>query len=287
MIDESDANVPKDNIAKETAALKGVNNERKEPAIKKSREKSVKYPYYSIEKCIDYLNIIHKIGGRKGAQIGSILSEMNINSPNNNRLSYLNSSSEIFGLIEKSDQTIKPTELGILILFPPNGEGQKKQLLIRSIKNSEIYANIIDKYNENILPNRDFLRTEFYHLKIAPAVLDQAVNSFIESIQYVSVLDEDNRLLIPPEITTVTSTAMEKIYPQKPERTTLESDNQKISQMQTQLKANLPSEEKVDIVRFEVMTSTGLKATVCIPSKCSQEDIEKIKKIVSAYGPDK
>ena len=40
------------------------------------------------------------------------------------------------------------------------------------------------------------------------------------------------------------------------------------------------------MVRFEVLTSTGLKAIVCMPSKCSKEDIEKIKKIVNAYGPD-
>ncbi|MGP8254319.1 MAG: hypothetical protein ACLQMU_01375 [Methanoregula sp.] len=289
--DIGNSNGSKDEGIKEAGTTKSVNGDAKNPVIKKSREKSVKYPYYSLKECFNYLSIVHKIGGRKGAQIGSILSEMNINSANNRRFSYLTSSSEIFGLIERSDQLIKPTELGILILFPPNGDSQKKQLLIQSFENSEVYSNIVTKYNETILPNRDLLRIEFYHLKIATNVLDIAVDSFIESAQYVGVLDENSRLLIPTNVP-----ELEDLLGQgkpSPENSPPEPNGQKIPKV---AKENPPKENpsdekddfegKIDMVRFEVLTSTGLKAIVCMPSKCSKEDIEKIKKIVNAYGPD-
>ena len=39
---------------KEAGTTKSVNGDAKNPVIKKSREKSVKYPYYSLKECFKF-----------------------------------------------------------------------------------------------------------------------------------------------------------------------------------------------------------------------------------------
>ncbi len=78
--------------------------------VKKSREKSVPYPANNLKECVEFLSIIHSIGGRKDAPIESILSKLNLTSADTKSYKYLVSSAEIFDLIEKTSVGIKPTE---------------------------------------------------------------------------------------------------------------------------------------------------------------------------------
>ncbi len=153
---------------------------------KKSREKSVNNPYFSLKDCVDYLSIIHEIGGKKEAPVESILSKLEVTSIHNRRFTYLTSSAENFSLIEKTNVGIKRTKIGTLILYPPSGEEQRKKLLIDAFKSPLLYQKILERYNNMILPNKEILKNIFYSLGIARIVLDNAVNSFIESAQYAN-----------------------------------------------------------------------------------------------------
>ena len=95
--------------------------------IKKTREKSVHYPANNLKDSVEFLSIVHSIGGRKDAPNESILSKLNLTSTETKSFKYIVSSAEIFGLIEKTNNGIKPTEAGTLILYPHGWRGTKKK----------------------------------------------------------------------------------------------------------------------------------------------------------------
>lgn len=250
-----------------------VNEKIMDNSTKKSREKSVRYPYYSLKDCIDYLSIIHEIGGKKEAPIESVLSKFNIESKNNRRLVYLTSSSEIFGLITKTNLGLKPTDIGTLILYPPHGDEQRRQLLIEAFQLPQIYQKIIERYDQTILPNRDILKNIFYSLGIARTVLDNAVDSFIESAQYANVLS-DNRLLVnvSEEIKLPSSNGEER----QSSEPSLHSSK----------KPDPIPQELEDYYKLELPTSSGKRAVIQLPKECNKQDLEKLKKLLEAICGD-
>jgi|GEM_PF-1202488 len=240
---------------------------------KKSREKSVRYPSQSIKRCLDFLSIIHAIGGKKEAPIESILSKMNLTSPDTKSFKSIVSSSEIFGLIEKNDSGIKPSEIGTLILYPPDGEEEKKRLLIETFKAPQFYQKIIERYDNMILPNNNILKNVFLHLGIATKVLDTAVDAFIESAQYANVLDSNNRLNTN---TNIEKTSPSPINPVENLLATPPKSAEQTEQSQQPSTIEAPRKSNVDFYKLEIPTSSGKMASITLPKDAIKEDIELI-----------
>jgi len=256
------------------------NGEIQEDAMKKTREKSVRYPADDLNECVNFLSIVHSIGGRKDAPIESILSKLNLTSAETKSFRYLVSSAEIFGLIEKTNGGIKPTEFGTLILYPPDGENQKRKLLIDAFKTPQLYQKIIERYDNMILPNNTILRNVFLHQGIATKALDKAVEAFIKSAQYANIIDSNNRLCMSNPDNTIPSQSTlseSNAIPQKPK-----SD---FSRLQLEEKGESPKISP-GYHKFEFTISTGKKAYVQIPMDCKKEDLEKLKKILDAVCGD-
>jgi hypothetical protein len=239
-------------------------------AVKKTREKSVRYPYYGLKECIEYLSLVHEIAGKKEAPIEAILSKLKITSPNTKRYRYLTSSSEIFGLIKKTDMGIKPTEMGTLILYPPLGEEQRKKLLIEAFKSPLLYQNILEKYNQMILPNFEILKNVFYNLGIAKIVLNQAVKAFIESAQYVNALDSNNRL-------NVEGFEIDKTPPQIPTPQ---------PELGPSITIGGKPPDMIGFDKIEITTVSGKKASIILPSDSSREDIEKLINLLKVFSAE-
>jgi len=246
-----------------------------ETSKKASREKSVKYPFYSLQECIDYLSIIHEIGGKKEAPIESVISKLGITSTHNRRYSYLTSSAENFGLIEKTKNGIKPTEIGTLILYPPNGEEQRKELLISAFKTPVLYQKIIERYNNTILPNREILKNIFYSLGIARIVLEYAVDSFVESARYANVLDSNSRL-------SITDTGIGEV-PNQPQ---LPDSNYPPNNRVSEPPRAAERQSDIGIDKIEITTISGKKASILLPSDSTKEDIEKLIKLLRVFSPE-
>jgi hypothetical protein len=246
-------------------------------AMKKTREKSVRYPANNLKESVEFLSIVHSIGGRKDAPNESILSKLNLTSAETKSFKYIVSSAEIFGLIEKTNNGIKPTEIGTLILYPPGGEEQKRKLLIDAFRTPSLYQKIIERYDNMILPNNVILRNVFLHLGIAPKALDSAVDAFIESAQYANVIDSNNRLIL---------SGADKFPSNQPSQPP-ESDSSKASPKSDSQQAPLESTElpKKDIGyhRFEFVTSTGKKASVLLPADSTRKDIDRLKGLLDVF----
>lgn len=249
--------------------VESIQNEK----MKKTREKSVRYPANNLKDCVDFLSIVHSIGGRKDAPIESILSKMNLTSPETKSFKYLVSSAEIFGLIEKTTNGIKPTDLGTLILYPPDGEEQKRALLIETFKTPQLYQKIIERYDNMILPNNVILKNVFLHQGIATKALDSAVDAFINSANYVNVLN-DNRLLV---------NVNNEIKPQLPIG---EKRNPSEPLLQQGQKPEPIPLELGSYYKLELPTSSGKIAVIQLPKGCNTQDIEKLKKLLDAMCGD-
>lgn len=255
--------------------MNGVIEDTKDETVKKTREKSVRYPANNLKECVDFLSIVHSIGGRKDAPIESILSKLNLTSSETKSFKYLVSSAEIFGLIEKTNNGIKPTDMGTLILYPPNGEEQKRALLIEVFKTPQLYQKIIERYDNMIIPNNVILKNVFLHQGIATKALDSAVDAFINSANYANVLN-NNRLLV---------NISEEIKPPLPSGS---GENHKPSEppLQTGKKPEPIPQELINYYKLEIPTSSGKMAIIQLPKECDKQDLEKLKKLLDAMCGD-
>ncbi len=247
-------------------------------AMKKTREKSVRYPANNLKDCVDFLSTVHSIGGRKDAPIESILSKLNLTSPDTKSFKYLVSSAEIFGLIEKTNSGIKPTEAGTLILYPPGGEEQKRKLLIDAFRIPQLYQKIIERYDNMILPNNVILRNVFLHLGIAPKALDSAVDAFITSAQYANVIDSNNRLILSD-----TNKITPSIQPPQPPESDSSGLNLKSESQQAPMEPTELPKKDTGYHRFEFVTSNGKKASVLLPADSTRKDIERLKGLLDVF----
>lgn len=246
------------------------------------REKSVRYPAFNLEECLNFLSMVHTIGGKKEAPVESVLSKMNITTKDNRRYKYLTSSAEIFGLIKKSEIGITPTEFGTLILYPPDGEAQRKQLLLEVFKAPQIYQKIIERYNDTILPNPDILKNIFYSYGIARNALDAAVTAFLDSAKFAGVLDQNNRLLQSPVDNKPSSQPKPPENGQGAEKQT----DQNLSPNETNNTQKREEKPDLDVLKYEIRTASGKKASILLPKDWVKDDIDLLIKLLRVFNPE-
>jgi hypothetical protein len=254
-------------------------------SVKKTREKSVRYPAYSLEECLDFLSMVHSIGGKKEAPVESILSKMDITTPDNKRYKYLTSSAEIYGLIKKTENGLTPTEFGTQILYPVDGVEQRKQLISDAFKTPQIYQRIIERYNETILPNPDILKNIFYNFGIARNALDTAVNAFMVSGKFAGLLDQNNRLLSSVmENTQNTSSTQPKPPDDSPG--TAKQTGQPQPPNETNATQTGLEKPDLDVYKYEIRTTSGKKASILLPKDWIKEDINVLIKLLHVFSPE-
>jgi hypothetical protein len=250
--------------------------------VRKSREKSVRYPAFNLEECLNFLSMIHSIGGKKEAPIESVLSKMNITTKDNRRYKYLTSSAEIFGLIKKSETGITPTEFGTLILYPPDGEGQRKQLLVEAFKTPQIYQKIIERYSETILPNTDILKNIFYNYDIARNALDTAVSAFLDSAKFAGVLDQNNRLLQSP----INNKPSSQQIPPESGQSAEKQTGQNPASNETNNTQKREESPDLDVLKYEIRTASGKKASIHLPKDWVEDDIDLLINLLRVFSPE-
>ena len=239
-------------------------------------ERSVRYPYYSLKDSIGFAETVKSIGGRREAPISSILKELNVTNTSNKRYSYLVSSAEQFGLIERMENALKVTNKVFGILFPTEGEAQKNALLKECFKKPNLYVAMINQYDGMDLPDKEILKNMFLHYGITENVVEKAVESFIDSAKYANVLKEKKLSVNSSEAIDVDSKR---------------DDKQKSSEEAATLAVTADTPPPVtkpepaisgleNYHKFEFLTSSGKKALIQIPKECTKCDLTKLKAIL-------
>jgi len=155
---------------------------------KKPREKSALYPASSISDCYEFIKQIDSLGG-KSVAYASILSLMGLTSPTTR--SFLNriGASKQFGFITTGGSKAQLTDLARRILYPSNGESESKQLLIEAFGNPPLYAKLIERYQNKVVPLKSHLSNILMNeYRIIKQVKDNAAGCFIESAEYLGLL---------------------------------------------------------------------------------------------------
>ena len=240
---------------------------------KKTIERSVRYPYYSLKECISFAEMVKNIGGRKEAPISSVLKEMDVKDTSNKRYSYSVSSAEQFGLIERTDNGLKVTDKVFAILFPTEGEAQRTALLKDCFKKPNLYSAMITQYEGMDLPDQEILKNMFLHYGITENVVGQAVVSFIESAKYANVLKE-NKLIISPGVQAEQKKGEEQKSPESPASPSV-------------MKVELTPSDTDNYHKFEFLTSSGKKALIHVPVECTSSDLTKLKAILDVLCGEK
>ena len=253
-------------------------------STKKSREKSVRYPAFGLEECVEFLKMVHTIGGKKEAPVESVLSKLKVTTPENRRYKYLTSSTEIFGLVKKTSNGITPTEFGTSIIYPLNGEEQRKELILDAFKSPQVYQKIIERYKDTILPDVETLKPIFYNYGIAGNALDTAVNAFISSAKYAGALDQNNRLLP----STLENNFKSNQQPPSGENQNAEKPKEPVPPAPSKTNTAKDESEKQDleVFRFEIPTANGKKASILLPKDWKKEDIDLLVKLLRVFSTE-
>jgi hypothetical protein len=268
----------------EIAMSENGTQDSSDPSAKKSREKSVRYPAYGLEECVDFLKIVHTIGGKKEAPVESLLSKLKITTSDNRRYKYLTSSAEIFGLVKKTSNGITPTEFGLSILYPINGDEQRKQLYFEAFNTPQVYQKIIERYKDMILPDVDALKPIFYNSGIAPNALDTAVNAFLASAKFAGVLDQDNRLL--SSIPEKGATPFKQHLPEDGQGMEKQKGPAQPPPSKTNVTQGESEKPEMDVIKNEIRTTSGKKASILLPKDWVKEDIETLIKLLRVFSPE-
>ena len=185
--------------------------------IAKRKQKSKRYPYYSLERSLKFAKIIYEVGGEGLAPLDSILSEMDLKNANNRRFTYEKSSAIQFGLVLNTDNGLQIAKSAMVILFPPSPNDPVRDLMLKeALLKPKIYGEIIKDYRDKKLPKEEFLKNTFRQKGIIESSLNAAVSAFLESLSFAGVLTDENKIEISEDILNSIIGEEKKIINQKP-----------------------------------------------------------------------
>lgn len=155
---------------------------------KAPRERSAPYPPATLEQSLRFIQTVDELGG-KSVSYNSVLEPLGITSIYTKSFMNPLSASKQFGLVATGSQTIQLTDIARRILYPSDGEQERKALLIEAFMSPPLYAKLIDRYQNKALPPlkqlANILLNEYGIIK---QVKDAAAKCFIESANYVGML---------------------------------------------------------------------------------------------------
>lgn len=155
---------------------------------KKQREKSALYPAITISECLDFIKQIDKLGS-KTVSYASILDLLGLSSPSTKSFLYKISTAKQYGFIITGGNSAQLTDIAKRILYPTNGESESKKLLIEAFENPSLYAKLIERFKDKVLPPKNQLSNILFNeYRIIKQVKDKAAECFIESANYLGLL---------------------------------------------------------------------------------------------------
>lgn len=161
----------------------------------KTRVRSSAYPSYTIEFCIEFTKRFHQqFGNTTFSQREEIAKVMKVSV---GHIQTQISSSVQYGLIDmKVKVGYKPSDR-FLRVYKPIDERERQEALFDTLLNPELYFKLITQFKDGIVPSVPGLATIlFRNYNIAEAASESAAKIFIENLQFLNLLDNENHLLL-------------------------------------------------------------------------------------------
>ncbi|OLS15969.1 MAG: hypothetical protein RBG13Loki_0420 [Promethearchaeota archaeon CR_4] len=164
---------------------------KEEKALKSKIKKSIRYPFFPLEKSLEFAALIGKMAGYGEVQIDSIVRAMEYTSERTKGFTYAKSTAEQFNLIQQGNQGLKLTDLGKKLVFDEHPDHERKQpLLQEAFFAVPLYLAIQKKYKSLKIPDDKFLKKALMDMGIAEDATDTALNCFKDSAKFsASIID--------------------------------------------------------------------------------------------------
>lgn len=151
------------------------------------KEKSTMYPAYTVNEIIeDFIKIINQLGGKK-VSIDLVAKTLEV-SPTTKSFTRKISAAKQYNLIETSQGSLELTDLAKKILYPT--DDKINSLKIQAFSSPNIYAKLIERYEDKALPNSGILSNILLEPEygITRNVKDLVVEKFIENCNDLDII---------------------------------------------------------------------------------------------------
>ena len=159
------------------------------------KQRSAAYPYYSISQSLEFSDKIYKNYGKGYRATRELIAEalgVSVGS-----LAQKIGTAVQYGFLDvKSKEGYKVTDLFVQWKRPIN-EQSKKEALIEAFKNPNLYNDLINVFEGEILPpSKPLANILFQNHNISEKACDRAAQIFEENTELIDGLNEDRRLVL-------------------------------------------------------------------------------------------
>ncbi len=237
--------------------------------VKGTKERSALYPAISLNECVEFIQVIDGLGGRK-VSLEVVAKTLNISTTTYSFKAKVSSSKQ-FGLIKSSAGTVELTEVAKILLYPTD-DGKIKETLNSCFSSPPLYKKLIEKYKEQALPTEEKLgNILFQEYGITRSAKDVAAKRFIESAEYVGSL-QNGVLLLNDEI--------EEVVTESPVDTKEKEDIHEVRESSDTTQTPI-----CDEYQFTIPTLSAAVAKVSIPKNITLKDLDYILLYIQSMLP--
>jgi hypothetical protein len=249
--------------------------------FKSPRIRSSAYPSYDIEYCVEFTKKFHQnFGNSNYIQREEIAKVLKISV---GHIQTQLSSSVQYGTVEMKTKSGYKPSLSFLKIYKPISEDERREALIDCLLKPDLYKKLLLQFKDSTVPTASALATIlFRNHNIAEAASESAAEIFIKNLNDLSLLDNENNLLLNRDISDLeeSQTGSPKEEPAK-NHTGAKQPQVKIIRKQEHHQFN---EEQIhpETYPIPIPLKGNRVATLIIPKDIQNEDLDKIVRFIDA-----
>lgn len=243
----------------------------KELTASRSIQRSHAYPSATILVIIEFVKKIYTQLGVSSFQTRETIAKVLNFAPDT--LNKWLSSAVQYALLElKSKVGYKATPLFIRIIKPFN-EKERTDALLECLQSPKLYAALLEEYSNNIVPSVIGLSTNLYRThNISDKASEKAAQIFIQNLQDLKLLDEENHLLFDNPAEEVEAIQENALLPQP-------VNSSRANQI-VEKYLNFTGVESEALLPLHITLKDSRKVKLLYPEGMTNEDWDKVIKII-------
>ena len=247
-----------------------------EEVVKGTKERSALYPAVALNECIEFIELVNKLGGRKVA-LTSIADAVGVSTTTYSFKAKISSSKQ-FGLIKSAGGAVELSDTAKRLLYPTD-DISTKELLLQCLMPAPLYRKLIERYDDQAVPTEERLgNILLQEYSITRSAKDIAAKKFLASVEHAGILQ--NGVLILNPNSDEGDGERQDVVPKDQTASNIDSGNEKQYAVATQAKGL-----QTEGYHFAIPTLSGATAQVTIPKEITAKDLDYILLYIQSMLP--
>ena len=247
-----------------------------EEVVKGTKERSALYPAVALNECIEFIELVNKLGGRKVA-LTSIADAVGVSTTTYSFKAKISSSKQ-FGLIKSAGGAVELSDTAKRLLYPTD-DISTKELLLQCLMTAPLYRKLIERYDDQAVPTEERLgNILLQEYSITRSAKDIAAKKFLASVEHAGILQ--NGVLILNPNSDEGDGERQDVVPKDQTASNIDSGNEKQYAVATQAKGL-----QTEGYHFAIPTLSGATAQVTIPKEITAKDLDYILLYIQSMLP--